>query len=197
MGPRMQRYSLFMQLLLIGMLVAIQPAVAEENAGHGLGFSVGFVQGTGFTYVRYLGPHMLQFTFDGSVDHLTDEFGERDSVQTDYQVGFSYARYLHHVREPKSMLPVSLKLIAGLDVHYQKGEIYPEVIFAGDDPTPIYDESYFYHAGVGLGIDLGSPNQPGLVYSFMISYALSIEEVNQEPQWEISPLPAAALIYHW
>jgi hypothetical protein len=168
-------------------LLVAQQAQASEGLKHGIGFSGGYILGTGITYVHYLGSHMLQGSFIGDVD--------RD--KTDLKVGLSYARYLHRVDEPRSLLPVALKFIAGVDVRYQDGLVDTDVIVADEPVIYLEGKSYFFHTGAGLGIDIWNPGKPGLVFSVIVTYALSLEEVNQQREWELSPLPAAGILYSW
>ncbi|MDX1811293.1 MAG: hypothetical protein R3240_05055 [Gammaproteobacteria bacterium] len=164
-----------------------QDSHTDTGVKHGLGFSGGYILGTGLTYVHYLGPHMIQASFIGDVDQN----------KTDYKAGLSYARYLHHVTEPRSMLPVALKFVIGMDVHYQDGYVNSDVIVYDNIVTDNEYATYFFHAGAGLGIDIGNPAKPGLVLSLLITYALSLEEVNKTREWEISPLPAIGILYNW
>ena len=182
---------LFVLLLVVCLVFPFDKAVAQEEVApervkHGIGFSLGYVLGTGLTYVHYLGPHMLQASFIGDVDQY----------KTDFRAGVSYARYIHHVNEPRSLIPVALKFIVGMDVHYQDGLIESDVIVY-DEPLQYENKSYFFHAGAGLGIDIGNPGKPGLVLSMIMTYALSLEEVNKNREWEVSPLPAISIIYSW
>lgn len=162
-------------------------ARASEGLKHGIGFSGGYILGTGITYVHYLGPHMLQGSFIGNVDRN----------KTDYKVGLSYARYLHRIDEPRSLLPVALKFIAGVDAHYQNGFVDIDVIIPNGPVAYQEAKTYFFHTGAGLGFDIGNPGKPGLVFSAMVAYALSLEEVNQKREWEVSPLPAVGILYSW
>lgn len=179
-------------LLAVGLLAYFSPLSAQEMQApeplkHGIGFSGGYILGTGLTYVHYLGSHMLQASFIGDVDQY----------KTDLKVGLSYARYIHHVSAPRSLLPVALKFIVGMDVHYQDGPVNSDVIVY-DEPIFFEDyKTYFFHTGAGLGIDIGSPGKPGLVGSLIVTYALSVEEVNKKWEWEISPLPAVGILYSW
>ena len=166
--------------------------VAEETdtgqkVKHGIGLSGGYILGSGLTYAHYFGPHIIQGSFIGDVDQY----------KTDYRVGISYARYVHSVREPKSLLPVALKFIAGVDVHYQDGFVDSEIIFYDDQNISLGPDSYFFHTGAGLGIDIGNPQKPGLVLSLILTYALSLEEVNKKREWELSLLPATGILYNW
>lgn len=179
--------SLFLIYLFSFNPVVAQEAQSHQPLKHGIGFSGGYVLGTGLTYVRYMGPHMLQVSFIGDVDQ----------DNKDLQAGFSYARYIHRVNEPRSLLPVALKFIVGMDVRYQDGFVDSDIIVF-DEPVTIEDDSaYFYHLGAGLGIDIGNPGKPGLVLSLIVSYALSLEEVNKNREWELSPLPAIGVLYSW
>lgn len=183
-----RRRALTLAVFFAFMCGVLAPhAHASESLKHGLGFSGGYILGTGITYVHYLGPHMLQASFIGDVN--------RDD--TDYRVGLSYARYLHRVDEPRSLLPVALKFIAGVDVRYQEGFVETDVIIPNEPILYQKDKAYFYHTGIGLGFDIGNPGKPGLVFSVMVSYALSLEEVNQKREWEVSPLPAVGILYSW
>lgn len=178
--------TVFVLIFALHLLRAPQ-AVAAEGLTHGVGFSGGYVLGTGLTYVHYLGSHMLQGSFIGDVNH----------DKTDLKVGLSYARYVHRVDEPRSLLPVALKFIGGVDIHYQDGFVDTDVIVV-DDPVLYQEgESYFFHTGAGLGIDIGSPGKPGLVLSLILTYGLSFEEVNRKREWEVSPLPALGILYSW
>jgi len=164
------------------------PAMAEQKAKHGISGGFGWIGGSGLGYIHYLGPNMLQLSFAGNVDEF----------RSDYTIGVSFARYLHHVRDPRSMVPVALKLIVGTDVRYQSGIINSGLIVTPDTDYNTLQSAYFITTGAGLGIDIGSPGEPGLVWSLAISYALSIEDVSpQKREWLISPLPAMALIYSW
>ena len=174
-------------LAFIGNYVVAQEAPASERVKHGIGFSIGYILGTGLTYVYYLGPHMIQGSFIGNVDQY----------KTDYRAGLSYARYIHRVREPRSLLPVALKFIAGVDVHYQDGMVETDVIVYDESIVSEGYDSYFFHTGVGLGIDIGNPDKPGLVLSLILTYALSLEEVNKKREWNVSPLPAIGILYNW
>lgn len=178
--------------LFIGSLCAASNLFAEElheteRLKHGIGFSGGYILGTGLTYVHYLGPHMLQASFIGDVD----------DYKTDFKLGLSYARYIHYVRKPKSLFPVALKFIAGADIRYQDGLVDSDVIVFDDQMLYEEDRSYFYHIGAGLGVDMGNVGKPGLVFSLILTYALSLEEVNNKREWEFSPLPAIGILYSW
>lgn len=159
----------------------------NKNIKHGVGFSAGYILGTGLTYAHYLGPHMLQISFIGNVDQY----------KTDYRVGLSYARYIHRVKEPKSLLPVALKFITGMDIRYQDGIIDSDIIVYDAQISYEGNSTYFYHAGVGLGIDMGNLDRPGLVFSLNLIYALSVEKVKNNWEWEVSPLPAMGILYNW
>lgn len=164
-----------------------QELLENEKIKHGIGFSGGYILGTGLTYVRYLGPHILQGSFIGDVDQY----------KTDFRIGLSYARYIHQVKEPRSLLPVALKFIAGLDIHYQEGVVDSDVIVYDDALLTENQDAYFFHTGVGLGVDIGNVGKPGLVLSLILTYTLSLEEVNNKREWELSPLPAAGILYNW
>ena len=174
-------------LVAAGSNVVAKEVQASKRVKHGVGFSLGFIQGTGLTYVHYFGPHMIQGSFIGDVDQY----------KTDYRVGLSYARYIHHVREPRSLLPVALKFIGGMDIRYQDGLVDTDVIVYDEPITSEGNSSYFFHTGAGLGIDIGNPGKPGLVLSLSLIYALSLEEVNKKREWEVSPLPATGILYNW
>ena len=174
-------------LVFTSSFVVAKEAQASERVKHGIGFSVGYILGTGLTYVHYVGSHIIQASFIGDVDQY----------KTDYRAGLSYARYIHHVREPRSLLPVALKFIAGVDVHYQDGMVETDVIVYDESIVSEGHDSYFFHTGAGLGIDIGNPGKPGLVLSLNLIYALSLEEVNKKWEWELSPLPAVGLLYNW
>lgn len=186
---KLPQFALLLGFFLIcnSSVVVAQQAQVSEKVTHGLGFSGGFILGTGLTYVHYLGPHMLQVSFIGDVDEY----------KTDFKTGFSYARYIHHVNAPRSLLPVALKFIAGVDIHYQDGLIETDVINNDEFINIEEDKTYFFHTGAGLGIDIGNPGKPGLVGSLILTYALSLEEVNKKREWEISILPAAGILYSW
>jgi len=164
-----------------------QEVQANEKVKHGIGVSGGYILGTGLTYARYLGPHILQASFIGDVVQY----------KTDFKAGLSYARYIHHVREPRSMLPVALKFITGLDIHYQDGIVDSDVIVYDDMLANDNHGTYFFHTGAGLGFDIGNPGKPGLVLSLILTYTLSLEEVNNKREWEVSLLPAAGILYNW
>ncbi|MDH5258961.1 MAG: hypothetical protein OEX07_13185, partial [Gammaproteobacteria bacterium] len=123
--------------------------------------------------------------------------GDVDQYKTDYKIGLSYARYIHRVRKPRSLLPVALKFIAGVDVHYQDDVVETDVIVYDDSIVSEGRDSYFFHTGAGLGIDIGNPEKPGLVLSLILTYALSLEEVNEKREWQVSPLPAIGILYNW
>jgi len=183
---KLPRTILLGALLLLGQTNACA-SDASTSVTQGVGISGGYIQGTGLTYVRYMGPNMLQVTFTGDVDQF----------KTDYKTGLAYSRYVHHVTQPRSLLPVSLKVIAGIDVHYQNGIIDSDVIY--NDAAIIPDEhaAWFFHTGAGIGFDMWHPAKPGLMFSLVMTYALSVEEVNRQREWEISPLPAASILYNW
>jgi len=167
--------------------VNAQQISTERTVKHALGVSGGYIQGSGLTYMRYFGSHILQASFTADVS----------PSDKDIRVGLSYGRYLHRVRQPRSLVPVALKFIAGADVRYQEAYIDADVIVYEESFSTADDEAYFIHSGAGLGIDIGNPGAPGLVLSFILSYALSLEEVNNSLEWEISPLPAVSLFYNW
>ncbi len=179
---------LLLAILSSGFIpIAAQELDTPRHVKHGLGFSGGYVLGTGLTYVHYLGPHSLQVSFIGDVD----------DYQTDLKLGLSYGRYLHHVSQPRSLFPVALKFIAGLDIRYQGNQVETDIIPADGPINNDNYNSYFYHLGAGLGIDMGNPGKPGLTASLILTYALSLEEVNQRREWEFGPLPAGGIVYNW
>lgn len=154
---------------------------------HGIGLYGGYITGSGISYLHYIGSHIVQTSFIADVDES----------KRDYTLGLSYARYLHHVRNPVSMLPVSLKFITGMDIRYQNGIVEPDII-ARESPGLNNDtRAYFYHLGAGLGIDIWHPGLPGISFSLAITYALSLEEIDNKREWQISPLPSAGIIYSW
>ncbi len=167
--------------------LAADEITKNQNVKHGVGFSAGYILGTGLTYVNYLGPHMLQVSFIGNVDQY----------KTDYKIGLSYARYIHQVRQPRSMFPVALKFITGMDIHYQDGIVDSDVIVYGTQISHEGNNNYFFHTGAGLGIDIGNPGRQGLVFSLNLVYAISVEEVQKNWEWEVSPLPAMGILYNW
>lgn len=182
----------FAGVILLFVVSIFSEAAAQEvsssgSVKHALGYSGGYVQGSGLTYMRYFGSHIVQATFNPDVS----------GNNKDMQAGLSYARYLHQIHQPRSMLPVGLKLVAGFDVRYQDGYIDSDIIAFQDQIVNRENDVYFFHSGAGLAIDIGNPTQPGLVLSLILSYALSLEELNRDKQWEISPLPGISFFYNW
>lgn len=179
-------------ILLLCIVVMSGEVVAQEvemleRAKQGIGFSTGYILGSGLTYARYLGPHIIQGSFIGDVDQY----------KKDFKAGLSYARYVHRVDAPRSLLPAALKFIAGADVHYQEGFVDADVIYYEQPFMNQESHAYFFHTGAGLGLDVGTPGKPGIVVSLIITYALSLEKINANWEWEVSPLPAVGILYSW
>ncbi|MDH5232205.1 MAG: hypothetical protein OEZ58_04615 [Gammaproteobacteria bacterium] len=170
--------------LLFCPLVVLAETDNRSALTHGLGVSAGYILGSGLTYAHYLGPHILQTSFSGA----------KDRENSDFKLTLSYGRYLHQVQQPRSLVPLALKLFVGTEVRYQKGYISGDVIY---EDLNRQGQEYFSHSGVGLALDIGNPGKAGLIVSLALSYALSIEQAGQQQEWEIGPLPGFSLLYSW
>ena len=157
----------------------------DKKARQAIGTSIGFT-GNGMMFRQYLGNSYLQ----GS----GYAFYNQDNNNKYANLAFSAASYLHYLDLSEYFFPVALKFIMGLD--WEVGR--------DDRINGVNVENNYLHTGAGFGLEIGKPNQPGLVISLDLLYIASMRDGDKKVFSAdfndlvfIEPRPAASIFYNW
>ena len=182
-----------MLLLLVTTCVSVAKGNDNESethkaATHAVGFSGGWITGSGVTYRRYFGDHFLQGTFFGVIS---------DSANNAYvNTAFSAGTYLHKLKAFGIMPPLGLKIMAGADLVVERRH---EKSFSTDGGgtttrTSRYDKSYY---GGGVGLDVGNPGRAGLSLWIAVNYVFAYDGITSPTFKWFGARPAAGILYGW
>ncbi len=160
--------------LLSGGLQAGETGNATPISRQALGLSAGTIVGNGLLYRYYWGRHFAQATFAGYVN--------KDNDEEYMDASLSYGNYFKLLRSSKLGFPVGVKGMAGVDAVYDKSE--------GISDNWVY-------AGFGIGLDLGSLQEEGLLLSFDMFYAFGFSGLNALEFKTLDMEPSVALIYNF
>ena len=179
------------RLLLFCVLLpgsATRVMAADDAARQAIGFSAGFVTGTGITYRRYIKESFVQGTFFGRY--------EAEGRDTMLISGVSWGHYLHRIETSRALPPVALTFITGIHASYNSFG-YTRYV---EGPTPMTGTTQSFdsrsYTGAGLAIEIGNPGQRGLDLWLAITYAASFYGIFQDLE-AVEPLPAIGILYNW
>ena len=179
-------------ILMLLLVCSTSAAFGQEmrpqpgnKAFQAIGTSLGFT-GSGIMIRQYIGNMYIQGS--GYAIYNQDE----NNKYADFSI--SAASYLHYMDLSDYFFPVALKLLGGVDWEVGRNER-----FEGRSV-----ENNYIHTGAGVGLEIGSPNQPGLVVSFDVLYIASIRDGDRKVFTAdfndlvfIEPRPAASIFYNW
>lgn len=159
-------------------------AEPEKSANQAVGFSAGWITGSGITYRRYKHNNYLETTLFGIV---------RSSAKDAYvNVAFSAGHYFHRTPATEKIPPIGLKIIAGIDLVMDRRAEQNNLTTSTDRNNQ--DMSYY---GGGVALEIGNPGQAGLSLSIAFNYVFAFDGIGS-PDFEwFGARPAASLIYAW
>ncbi|MDH5232204.1 MAG: hypothetical protein OEZ58_04610 [Gammaproteobacteria bacterium] len=154
-------------------------SLPHPQPSQAVGFSAGWISGSGITYRRYLGNNFIQGTFFGM-------FG--DSGSNMYVNGaLSAGRYLHRRKAWGLLPPHGIHVLLGADYAVQRENSQDP--FASD-----YEKSFY---GAGIGLDFGNPGEKGLNLWLSILYVASYEGIGSAAFESFGMRPASGIFYAW
>lgn len=153
------------------------PSNAAQQA---VGFSAGWITGSGLTYRRYSGDNYLESTLFGIVS---------SSAKDAYvNVAFSMGHYFHRTQASGKVPPIGLKIIGGIDMVLDR---------RADETTAANNNQDMSYYGGGVALDIGNPGRAGLSLSIALNYVFAFEGIGAPDfQW-FGARPAADIIYGW
>ena len=150
-----------------------KPTNAAKQA---VGFSAGWITGSGVTYRRYSGNSYLEGTLFGLVS---------GSAKDSYlNIAFSMGHYLHRVPAQGKVPPIGLKILGGADLVWERQT----------NERDNLDMSYY---GGGFALDIGNPGRAGLSVSIALNYVLAFKGIGSPDFDWFGARPAASIIYGW
>lgn len=157
------------------------PALAAERestntAKQAVGFSAGWITGSGVTYRHYKDDSYIEGTLFGLVSGSAKD--------TYVNIACSLGHYLHRVPAQGKVPPIGLKLLGGMDLVWDRRS----------NENDKFDMSYY---GAGVALDFGNPGKAGLTVSIAYNYVFAFNGISSaEFEW-FGTRPAASLIYGW
>ena len=183
--------SLVLLLAMASASLAMANAKESETpkaASQAVGFSGGWITGSGITYRRYFGDHFLQGTFFGIIS---------DSANNAYvNTAFSAGTYLHKLKAFGIMPPLGLKIMAGADLVVER-RVEEGASTDGSSAisrTSRYNKSYY---GGGVGLDVGNPGHAGLSLWIAVNYVFAYDGITSPTFEWFGARPAAGILYGW
>ena len=166
----------------------------DENV-HGIGLSLSFSTGAGFSYRRLWGPASVQLS---TFAVITDR-----GNSTLLAVGGLYAYRVHTWHgAARSMLPATsaLRVLGGLN-YFLNRDVRNTTVPQGNGcnerngcPAIVTTNSYFFNGGAGIGFEFGAINRPGVAMTLDVVLTGSIRNGDF---YFFLPLPQLAVLYNW
>lgn len=191
--------AMFIAMNIALLAISSSTASASERAGAGenethkaasqaVGFSGGWITGSGVTYRRYFGDHFLQGTFFG----VTSDSANNTYVNT----AFSAGTYLHKLKASGIIPPLGLKIMAGADLVVERRAEESAATDGGSQVsrTRRYSNSYY---GGGVGLDIGNPGRAGLSLWIAVNYVVAYDGITSPTFEWFGARPAAGILYGW
>ena len=176
------------KLLVIFLLPLYLPLAAQAQDGefasarHAVGFGGG-ASGPGLIYRAYLPRSFIQGAFFARAN--------RSDKLADLMLGATYGRILSELPVSKALPPTALVFVTELDARYSKGQ------FTDSIAAEVIDTQKSAHAGVGIALEFGNTFSPGMLVSFGITYALSVDERDSTLEWNLGPVVNVGLLFNW
>ena len=185
----------YLSAVLFMMLIVLLPSVLYANevvshrkATQALGFSAGWVTGSGITYTRYYDDYFLQGTIVGFV---------RNSANDAYiNTALSGGKYLHKLAASGVIPPLGLKVMGGVDLVMERRSTVEAKLpdASTSNRSNNYDMTYY---GAGVGLDIGNPGRAGLSLWIAVNYVFAYDGLfRSEFKW-FGARPAAGILYGW
>ncbi|MDH5546388.1 MAG: hypothetical protein OEZ43_12405 [Gammaproteobacteria bacterium] len=169
-------------MLLTASVYALEPAQLKP-AKHALGFSAGWVNGSGITYRRYFGDHFAQGTIFG----LVSNNGNDAYVDAAFSVG----TYLSRLESFGILPPMGLKLMAGADLVIDRTDSSRDGFTTG---SFTYDRSYY---GGGVALEFGNPGSSGLSLWAALNYVFTYDGIGSPSFQTFDMRPSMGILYGW
>ena len=179
---------LLISIISLPNILHANESTSHRNATQALGFSAGWVSGSGITYRRYFGEYFLQGTVVGFVKN-----GVNDAY---VNTAFSGGKYLHKLNASGIIPPLGLKVMGGVDLVMERRSVVETKLPDGSatNSSNNYDKAYY---GAGVGLDIGNPGRAGLSLWLAVSYVFAYDGIiAPEFKW-FAARPAAGILYGW
>ena len=191
-GDRKMKANYISMVLLLAMICVsfanAKDVETHKAASQAVGFSGGWVTGSGVTYRHYFGDHFLQGTFFGVVS----DNGNNTYVNT----AFSAGTYLHKLKASGIIPPLGLKVMGGADVVLENRFEESVSVNGGSKTTRTIHENKSYFGG-GVGLDIGNPGRAGLSLWIAANYVFAYDGITSPTFEWFGSRPAAGILYGW
>ena len=148
---------------------------STKKINYAVGLNAGAVVGNGIVVRNYLSSRSyIQGTFAGYVDKKDDESYLNFSA--------SYVKYLAFASPKALPSSVGVKWVSGLGAVYDK--------YKGESDNRI-------NIGSGIGLDYGSVNKPGVIYSLNIIYTLGFQGLKSPEFVSLLFKPTFGVLYNF